>query len=412
MIQGNFQKAWIRLRHYIVVAELMGLPKAFQTVQLNPGIGAGENETLHKAQLWGVVCAADRLFGMILNLPPGTRRYQQTEAQPLLAYGVVQTRVYLTRLTDIAAKIQHLDDMYAHGSTEFYATALELARELRSLASQTPRLWWIGEADHLKPDHVVQFLHYCILMRAHLPFVMRQNSSEEYFYSRLACMDACEAVAQRYQFLRRMLPPGFFLGQIMDLQAFTATTVLLLTSHRSLPMDRVNVNINKARIDGVIAEVIKLMGDKSNSVTGSDFARNGLATIRALNRLLQQDDNEAHVQEMTLKVPLLGKVHIRRNARKSGPFSEAINPPLPSELGIWKPNEQMVHQQYGPPPLAVLPPNTYPPAALPAQDLHWDPFSWSIEDNHENLFQDTFMTENFDQFPTWQNKDNNVLFGN
>jgi hypothetical protein len=172
---------------------------------------------------------------MFLNLLPGTRRYEQTGVQPLIVDGVVQTRAYLTRLTDIAAKIQHLDDIDTPGSAELYATALELARELRVLAFQTLKLWWVTDADHVKPDHLVQFLHYCIVMRVHLPFVVRQNPGEEYFYSRLACMDACEAVAQRYQFLRRMLPPRFFLGQILDLQAFTATTVLLLTTHSSLP---------------------------------------------------------------------------------------------------------------------------------------------------------------------------------
>ena len=42
--QGNFQKAWIRLRHYIVIAELMGLPKASQTTQLSAAISGVQDE--------------------------------------------------------------------------------------------------------------------------------------------------------------------------------------------------------------------------------------------------------------------------------------------------------------------------------------------------------------------------------
>jgi hypothetical protein len=135
-------------------------------------------------------------------------------------------------------------------------------------------------------------------------------------------------------------------------------------------------------------------------MAGSDFTRNGLATIQSLNRLLQHDDNEAHMQELTLKVPLLGKVHIRRNTLTSEQPPEAMNPPLPSQLCLWKPKEQIVPHQYVPPPLGTLPPNTYAPAALPVREWQWDPFSWSIEDNQENFFQATFMAESFDQFPT------------
>ena len=55
------------MRHFVAIAELMGLPKA---------TGADDDETqLQKAQLWELLCSADRLLGMIFNLPPGTSKY-------------------------------------------------------------------------------------------------------------------------------------------------------------------------------------------------------------------------------------------------------------------------------------------------------------------------------------------------
>lgn len=448
MGQGNFQKAWIRLRHYIAIAELMGLHKSFQAVQLNTAHGGQDHKTqLHRAQLWELICAADKLLGMLINLPPGTRRYQQIKVQEVTLDGVVQPQLYLARLMDTAAKIQQVDDMNTTQglSPELYATVLELARELRVLASQTPKSWWVlGEGEQVKPDHVVQFLHYCMVMRVHLPFTMRQNPGEEYFYSCLACMDACESVVQRYQFLRRNLPPGIFIAQVLDLQAFTATIVLLLMTHSSIPMDRFNWTNNKARLESVVAQVVKLMDERSDDMIGSDFARKGVTTIRSLNKLLQQDENDKaglHVQqELMLKVPLLGKVNIRRNARPSSYPSQPSQPPsssvnswstvqAPSELGslksnankqVLQPQPPQQQQQQGPPPPPPPPPllhtdTAYVEAAglqTPAEARQFDPFSWFIEDNQENFFQDALMADSSDHFaPMWQNTNEAFQFG-
>lgn len=394
--QGSFQKAWIRLRHVIAIAELIGLPKTFQAPQLNKTTRATDDETqLRRGQLWELICAADRLLGMIINLPPDISHYKQTNDQELAIDGVVQPRVYLSKLIDIAGKIQYLDDMNTtHGSsTKLYTSALEVARELRALASQTPDSWWARDVERVEPDHIVQFTHYYIAMRVHLPFILRQDLGDEYFYSRFACMDACESLVQRYQFLRRMLPPGFFLSGMLDLQAFTATVILLLISHSSPSTHRLNLRIDKARIGNEVGQVIKLMREKSDSTPGSHFAQNGVTTLCSLNKLLQEDENATQVHQLTLKVPLLGKLNIRRNVRPSqAPKADnAWSFQVPSELGLWKPNEQLL-----PPPLST---NTLVGPALGAQeDWQWDSLSWSIEDNYENFFQDALMADNFDQF--------------
>lgn len=379
----------------------MGLPRAVQAVQLNRIKGADEDERQsQRAQLWESICLADRIFAMILNLPPGTRGYQQTHHGELIISGVVQPRAYLRRLTDITIKLQGLDDINTTQGfkAEFYASALNIDRELKELASQTPKSWWAMDGEDVKADHIIQFLHLCTSIRVHLPFTMRQDPEEEYIYNRLACMDACKSVAQRYQFLRERLLPGIFLSRMLDLQAFTATVILLLTSHGTSPMDRLNVRSNKPQIDSIVAQVVKLLDEKSNDVAGSDFARQGVAAIRSLHTLLQQDDNARHVQELTLKVPLLGNVRVRRNIGTTQ-ASKASNPWIPQtppESGLWKPNGQVIPQQSGHLPLpddALV-----EPALQPQGEWQWDPLSWFVEDHGENFFQDTLMMEDLDQF--------------
>lgn len=140
MSQGNFQKAWIRLRHTIAIAELIGLPRAFQSAQLR--ISGANDEEIHvyKSQLWEMICGVDRLLGLILNLPPDTRRYNHEMSQEVLIDGAVQPRAYMSRLVDIAGKIQFLDDLnMAHvTNAELSSSTLERLEELKSLVCQTP----------------------------------------------------------------------------------------------------------------------------------------------------------------------------------------------------------------------------------------------------------------------------------
>jgi hypothetical protein len=248
-------------------------------------------------------------------------------------------------------------------------------------------------------------------MRVYLPFTMHQSPSEEDYSSRLACIAACEAVAQRYQFLRRKLPHGFILAHILDLQAFTATIVLLLTTHGPLPAGIFNFHSDKARIEKEVAGVVTVMGEKANDITRSGFARNGVATICSLSRLLQQDYNASLDKDLTLKVPLLGKVHIRRNARTAQRQPETRNSfsiQAPSEPGLWNPSGQMPSHQPG---TSIAQTDPYvEPGLHTQQQWQWDNFSWSVDNNQDYFFEDALMTENFDQFDTWQNMDSNFSF--
>lgn len=410
MGRGNPQKAWLRLRHLIALAELMGLPKAAQLARIKKANGVADQTVQNeKVQLWELICTVDRLAGMLINLPPYTRRYPVRNPDPLLVGGVVQPAIYMIRLVDITPKIYDLEDLsVSQGSTtKLYTSALEIAREARDLASQTPKSWWaINMDDDLKPDHIVQYMHYCIVMKAHLPVALRQDQSEEYLYSRLACMDACESIAQRYQFLRRKLPSGFFTLRLLDLQAFAAMVSLLLTAHSCPSADNRSFQIDKARLEDVVEGVIELMEEKSKDGAGSGFAEHGATSLRALRNLLQQEDsNTESIRELTVVVPLLGKIHVRRNLptiQPPIPHSQATSDVMPQSTS-WVPQEQMVPATYNP----QLNTSTYMQDALISgngrPDMPWGDFSWSIEDAGNNLLDDALMADAFSQTALWQN---------
>ncbi|KAI9036663.1 fungal specific transcription factor domain-containing protein [Aspergillus affinis] len=394
--QGNFRKAWVRLRHVVAIAEIMGLPKASQVIQNGRVIGTEGNEAQHQqAQLWDSIISANGLLGMIINLPPDTRRHPQAKMQALIVDGVVQPRVYLRRLTDIAAKVQHLDDLNLtpDSGSEFYSSTLALIGELKSLASQPPEEWWApDEGPEVKPDHIVQFIHNSVMVRTHLPFIMRQDVGEEYVYSRLVCMNACESAARLYQFLRGTLSPGIFCARILDLQVFVTTVVLLLISHSSSSSDRWSFPADKAKTASTVQEVTKLMIERSHDTPGSHFAHSCVTTIDSLHRLLQQD-SPSHLQDLTLQVPLLGKVKVRRNFRQQEMSMDSNVSRVETDPNAWRPEEPSVSQ---PQSLSKLNSSSQPP-----RNWAWDFLSWSVEDNSDSYFQDALMMDDFDPFTMW-----------
>ncbi|KAJ5365218.1 hypothetical protein N7517_008104 [Penicillium concentricum] len=342
MGRGNIHKAWLKLRRAIAIAELMGLHNLVQVIQMGSATEAADEGYIGKLRLWDLICAADRLLGMILNISPITGRHEQLTNQSLSINGIVQTRLYLFRLTDIANKIQDLDLIRKSNvpGTESYAFALELSRELKALASQTPEAWWSGGvhgANNVQPDHIVQFLHYYVAMRIHLPLSLRQGPDGENLFNCLACVAACESMVQRYQLLRRTLPPGLFLSEILDIQAFSAAVTLLLISHM-FSQCSLEVGIDKIKIKNEVGQVIQLLQDKSDCPSGSCIAYNGFTTLRSLDDLL--GENGFDVCQIAFHAPLLGKMQVKRNEQTSQ-SEDDWSSDFMSALGLCNAGEQI-----------------------------------------------------------------------
>ncbi|EXL64970.1 hypothetical protein FOPG_18787 [Fusarium oxysporum f. sp. conglutinans race 2 54008] len=409
MGRGDLQGAWLKLRHFIALGELMGLPKAAQSARQKKFNGVVHEDTARKAQVWELMCTIDRMVGMFVNLPPYTRRFSNTAPFPIMVDGVVQPSIYLSRLMDITPEVFGHDDISGgqDSKSKSYTAALEVARQARALAGEAPKSWWaIDMDDDLKPDHIVQFVHYCILMKAHLPTVLRQERSQEYGYSRFACIDACKAVAHRYQSIRRKLPSGFFSLNVLDLQAFTAVVLLLLMSHSSPLPDFQIFQIDKSGIEAVVAEVLQLMEEKSAEGPGSDFAHRGAHTIRCLCDLFKQDENGGNsVNEMTANVPLIGRIRVRRNTQTSqnpNTQSQASSNQVLQVAG-WNPKEQFVPTAFNPQldTAACLQNSAMTAPIVP--EFQWDQLLWSVEDSSESLFDDAIWNDGFGQPAMWQN---------
>lgn len=153
------------------------------------------------------------------------------------------------------------------------------------------------------------------------------------------------------------------------------------------------------------------MEEKSRDAAGANWAQQGALTIRALHGLFQEGGDTTHSDRLSLKVPLLGNINIRRNPGQSE--MAAVRSQQPAQIlpgtGLWKADTNLTTQ---PSDLASLNQGQLPPMTMPEQtNWQWNPLSWSIEDESDNMLQDAFMADNFDQFGGW-NGYNSFELGN
>lgn len=163
----------------------------------------------------------------------------------------------------------------------------------------------------LSVDHVLQYWHQYFTIRTHLATAMKSRQGDQYAYSRSVTTEASRSVGIRYTQLRDKLPPGFFAGRILDLQALTATVFLLhsIYSHNGSQNQSNDTQEHTQDLD-IVRNVIKQMTAVGKQLTG-DVARQG---SKALQSMLDHFANPQAMgsRTLTLRVPMLGKVHINR----------------------------------------------------------------------------------------------------
>lgn len=380
---GHLHKTWLTLRKVIAVAELIGLPRAARQSAAQDVID-GSKVAFHdpKAALWVSICTVERVASILHNFPCATQRYVGTMNQPLILNGVVYPPTFLLRLSNLAIRIQELDELNfsTHSGIDIYAAVLKLDSDWRQLEAEVPRHWWTLPGQ-IGTSHLLQFWHSCIGMRMHLPLMLRRDPREEYSYSRHAGLQACRRVAELWEILRRDLPSGFFFCRVIDLQAFTAGIVLMLSRERAHRARGAGAKTEVAEMQLTVERMVELMEEKSKDPVGSDIAGEAAAGMRSLAALLAEDGSGGTLK---LTVPLLGKVHIRRNppAQPAPPQEQPADQAWQSQL---VPPMSTENKFYNFPVMNESPLSN----GLGSQD----PFSWFIEDDHENMFQNNLMAE-------------------
>lgn len=320
---GDLKGTWLTFRRLIALAEVIGLPNANDKVMHavatpeNMASGDQSSEGLKlKADLWEAICATDRNFSMMLNYPSGTSRYPFPRDESVWRDGRVSAQAYNYKLSNICAAVFEIDESYARGqpAAESYEKVLRADRLIRALATSTPRTWWSEIDTGSVAERLVRLWHFYILARIHLrPGMLSQNDGQ-YSYSGATCRDACCQVVRRFARLRALIPSGFFVCRMLDLQAFTVATFLLL-SHPS-PGEGGLAPTPVLHGESEAIELVQRTADcfaSASSQAGGDVACEAQAALTALISLVRGHDAE-QIGTVTLRVPLLGTIRGTRSS--------------------------------------------------------------------------------------------------
>ncbi|KAK0254308.1 hypothetical protein LTS09_010734 [Friedmanniomyces endolithicus] len=353
LVGTRTQKVWISLRRIITPAELIGLPramhqlKAFDT-QPETNVSSCQRErTKEAAELWVSICTVDRLAAMMFNLPLGTVGHVYLLQEPIVN-GQLDIQLYLSRLADVACGVQSVDNLHATGTlpSELCEKVLRLDQQLRALASLAPKGWWELSSEKVSAVHLA----------------LKNQGNDQYAYSDLVCTETCRDLARRYHVLRGLLPNGFFACRLLDLQALTAAIFLLIKQHG--PVQQVVVgtgmHVHTDTTTRLLLERLLEAMETGAGKPGGHFARQAAKAIRSVADLLKNEEPSGK-ESLTLCVPLLGRIDVRRKI------------PQPAQRPAQPARPDRVH------------PNGSPPQHAQAfeslrQDVgHHDAAAWSME---------------------------------
>ena len=370
----------------------MGLPRIARAYEQRVARGQTSMDDFGKNQIWASLCAVDRLCGMLFNLPMSTRAYRIPFVPAMRNDGSLSPTSYLLRLSDVAVGIQDLDDLRvsSESANDLYAQALKLDSDLRTLGATMPAKWLSKVPPSPGAGNILLMVHLCFTMQVHLPFVLKDDPSRQFTYSKMAGIRACQDLSRQWQQLRRVLPFGFFLCRIMDVQAFTATVILLFVSHSERYGNTAGLG-NPQELDTVLAENVGLLEEKSREPFCPVFTRQAVSTLHSLAALLQGHSDSTGEAELTLQVPLIGRIRVKP---KAGGTSFQTSPQNDLAPTSWLPSQQ---------PMVPTSAQFDNDVGMKASHIGVNEgFSWMIEDDYGPLFQDFSMTDDADALQQWQ----------
>ncbi|KAF7540290.1 hypothetical protein G7054_g1512 [Neopestalotiopsis clavispora] len=313
LTHGNFVQAFLLLRRALAIAELLGLPRA------RP-----------RSLLWQQICAAERFQNMLLGFPSVTQNYDLGQSEPVFVNGKVVPPNFVLQLSNLALDMNGPGELRNQSTslTELQLAISKREGDLHDLASQMPEAWWSDESTFSLSNRLMRQFYYYVTLRLHLPLVLQQDLSEQGLRSRAACIGACRTLLQGYIDVYPLILKGYFIQRIMDLQIFAAAVVLLLTDHSCIAYD-----CDKgARSDApsvsmkLITDVVQAMEHQSENPR-SDIADQTLRAIQTLTDLLGASRSNTVPSDTILHVPLLGKLHIRRETESEVP--PILGSPIP-----------------------------------------------------------------------------------
>lgn len=227
---GNMRLSWLACRRALSLGQLMGLHRPDDLVSQRRLDFASKADPAH---MWFRLNYYDRHMSLLLGMPQGSMDRS-------LNYGIAfEQDTPLGQLERFHCVLNsQILERNESGTLRDFELTMHLDRQLQQAARCLPSKWWLLpalRADSL--DHqalfwhvqkiMTQMLHFNILNQLHLPFMLLPSSSNDYAYSKIACMNASREILSRFSLIRSLSCLASTC-RTADFLAFQASITLLL----------------------------------------------------------------------------------------------------------------------------------------------------------------------------------------
>jgi Fungal Zn(2)-Cys(6) binuclear cluster domain len=234
---GNLRRAWVTMRRAMLIAQMMNLHRGGSL----PSIKILERRTcINPEYIWFRLVQADRYLSLMLGLPQGA-----PENDFFATAKALEVCTPMERLQRIDCVVAGRILQRNEADINDLAAMQDIDNLLQEASMTMPPQWWLlpnleSTADH-QTEHfhetmriMDQLTHYHLVVRLHLPYVLRSLVDRKYEYSKITAVNASREVLARFVAFRISNPIGSYCRGI-DFLVFIASTTLCLAhidSHR------------------------------------------------------------------------------------------------------------------------------------------------------------------------------------
>ncbi|KAJ6004770.1 hypothetical protein N7540_012569 [Penicillium herquei] len=209
---GNLHRAWMAVRRATAVAEMMALHRGFDSPSLK-FLEPASRAVFNPDQICFRLVQSDRYLSIMLGLPPTSLDTKFASDEAMKSCGPIE-RLERTHCV-VSDHILRRSEADLEDLTKTY----EHDKLLQNIASEMPSQWWLSsfttdQSDEIKllQDTVRfmdQFAHYHLLIRLHLPYMLRSSTDHRYDHSKLTTVNASREILSRYLSFRDSISTPF-----------------------------------------------------------------------------------------------------------------------------------------------------------------------------------------------------------
>ncbi|KAJ4418792.1 hypothetical protein N0V82_005357 [Gnomoniopsis sp. IMI 355080] len=324
---GNLRKAWITARRALSLAQMIGIDKGHSVAFRSCDPNTNPHRRTSAGVLWSKVVSWERYLSLLLGLPTGS--------QGIVLPTIADPNSPMDRLEEVHAALSarigernasHQRDPARHLS--IYALTQEIDLELEAAARQVPPDWWDKPHLDLFSTHdtlwdataktIAQIHHFTLVLLLHVPYMLRDNGSPRYDYSKTACTTAARDLLSRFLIIRTHSVSAYSCRRVdyAGLMASMTLCLCYLGKRRSEIWDH-----ERIRQDIVLVDSTKSRMEHIARASGDRLSREAVCIIDLLAPILRgaagelgrQPEGETRTEtarEVQFNVPFMGAVSI------------------------------------------------------------------------------------------------------